>query len=79
MEPLLPSTLRIVDFAADSQAGADSDSNKPFMKAAGKENQSLPVTSSQFLLDKFNPFGIPRQAVFLIGTCSVLALAQLNT
>lgn len=73
------STLGIVDFAADSQAGADSDSNKPFMKAAGKENQRLPVTSSQFLLDKFNTFGIPRQAVFLIGTCSVLALAQLNT
>lgn len=36
-DPVAPlSRLGIVDFAADSQAGADSDSNKPFMKAAGK-------------------------------------------
>lgn len=32
-------TLRTVDFAADSRTGADSDSNKPFVKAAGKQEQ----------------------------------------
>lgn len=32
-------TLRTVDFAADSPTGADSDRNKPFVKAAGKQEQ----------------------------------------
>lgn len=40
------SPLGIVDFAADSRAGADSDSNKPFMKAAGKQKQRHPVIAS---------------------------------
>lgn len=45
-ETLQPSPLGVVDFAADSRAGADSDSNKPFMQAAGKQKQSHPVAAS---------------------------------